>query len=207
MSPRTAALPVLLSSLVLSLVAASAWFPSEDPPAAAAQEFRGGTYVIDAVHSSVVFGVQHLGVSNFYGRFNDVSGTFVVDTTDPGKSSISVRIDPASVDTANGKRDDHVRSADFLDVERYPEMLFESRSVARDGERWTVAGTLTFHGVQNDVEAAFELIGSADTRMGARAGAEARFTIRRSEFGMDGMQGALGDEVSLVVSLEGVLQS
>ncbi len=105
-----------------------------------------GTYTIDAAHSTVGFSVRHLGLSKVKGRFESFQGDVVV-APDPGASRTSVRIDTASFDTGSADRDGHVKSADFLDVEVYPSMTFESTAVRQDGRRWALDGALTIKDV------------------------------------------------------------
>lgn len=175
---------------------------AEDLPAPPA--FHDGTYQVDPVHSSVVFAIGHMGVSRFYGRFNEFSGSFTVDSDQPGNCAISLKVDAGSVDTANGRRDAHVRSDDFLDTDGFPVIAFESELVERlpDGS-FRVAGHLTFMGQRKPLEASARLVGSAESERGRLAGVEARFTVRRSEFGITYGMGSLSDEVELIVSLQG----
>jgi polyisoprenoid-binding protein YceI len=84
------------------------------------------TFKIDPVHSSVIFSIKHLGVTDFYGRFNDVSGTVVFDKADPSKSSVEVTVPVESVDTKNEKRDQHLKSPDFFNAKQFPMIIFKS---------------------------------------------------------------------------------
>jgi len=203
MTPPARRLLFVAAALGLLLAARLPETPSPFPA-----EARSGSYTVDAVHSSAWFGVQHLGVSNFYGRFNDVDGEFVLDTADPGACSVRLAIRADSVDTANAKRDAHVRSEDFLDAGKFPAMSFESDAVKAGADgALRVSGTLNLHGESHELSFDARVIGSADSPFGDhRCGVEARFTVKRSDYGMDGMLAMLGDEVSFVVSLEGVLQ-
>jgi polyisoprenoid-binding protein YceI len=143
-----------------------------------------GTYTIDAAHSSVGFTVRHLGLSKVKGRFESFEGDVVV-APDPGSSSTSVRIDTASFDTGNADRDGHVTSADFLDVEVYPSMTFESTAVRQDGRRWALDGALTIKDVTLPVslDVDFEGAGS-DPWGGSRIAFSATTTIEREAFGL-----------------------
>lgn len=164
------------------------------------------TYALDPVHSVPVFKISHLGVSNSIGRFNDVSGSFTVDEADPSKNSIAVVIKTASIDTGNEARDGHLKTADFLDVETYPEMTFTSTSFEETGDdRYTVKGDLTLHGVTKSIEVEAVLIGTGKGREGeSRMGWETTFTIKRSDYGMTNMIGPVGDEVEILFAVEGV---
>lgn len=165
-----------------------------------------GRYDIDPVHSHAIFKVKHLGVSNFYGRFNKIGGKLLVDAADPGESLVQITIDAASVDTNDEARDTHLRSADFFNVEEHPTLSFTSEKVVAKGAgRLEVAGELEMHGVTRPLTVIVEQVGfGKDPRFGTRVGYEARFTIQRSDFGMDYVPDLLGDEVEVVFSLEGM---
>lgn len=165
-----------------------------------------GSFQIDPVHSTVLFKVQHLGVSNFYGRFNDISGSLEVGE-DPADSSLTLTIQTDSVDTNNKDRDNHLRNPDFFNAKQNPKITFQSTSV-EEGEDGAlqVKGTLKMHGVEKEITAAAHHIGSGDLgQMGKRTGYEARFTLRRSDFGMTNMIGPIGDEIDVIFSLEATL--
>jgi polyisoprenoid-binding protein YceI len=187
----------VLSALALSLVAAV--------------QLRGAdTYKIDPVHATAIFRISHLGSSFVYGRFDDVEGTFTVDEKAPANVSFDVSIKADSVDTNSAARDKHLKSADFFSVNEFPALTFKSTGVKSAGEKqYEVTGDLTIHGVTKSVTAKVEFVGTADgtqMKMGFRAGYEAHLTIKRSDFGMDKLVGAVGDEVQLTVSMEGVKQ-
>ena len=101
------------------------------------------TFKIDPVESSVVFSVMYLGVTNFYGRFNDVTGTVVLDKADPSKSSVDLTIPVESVDTNNEKRDQHLKSPDFFNAKQFPVMTFKSKKVEWSGDTYNVTGDFT----------------------------------------------------------------
>lgn len=164
------------------------------------------TYDVDKEHASVVFKVRHLGMSDTWGRFNDVAGTLVIDDQDPSKSTFSIVIKTESVDTGNERRDRHLRNADFFDAGQFPEITFRSKTVRRpEPSAWEVAGDLSLHGVTKPVTLRINKIGQGQDPWGkTRIGGELTLTIKRSEFGMTNMQQAVGDEVTLFVSLEGI---
>jgi polyisoprenoid-binding protein YceI len=165
------------------------------------------TFKIDPVHSSVIFSAMHLGVANFYGRFNDVSGTVVFDKADPSKSSVDLTIPVESVDTHNEKRDQHLKSPDFFNAKQFPVITFKSKTVESSGDTYKVTGDFTLHGVTKPVTLEIKKGGEGQGAQGEiRGGGEARFTIKRSDFGMAFMQGPVGDEINIIVSLEGVKQ-
>jgi polyisoprenoid-binding protein YceI len=191
---------VLASSLLGSLALA---VPAAHQETAAAPD---GRFDIDPTHSQLLFKVRHLGVSNFWGRINKVGGKLLVDAEDPSASLVQVTIDAAGIDTNDENRDIHLRSADFFNVEEHPTLSFTSEKVVAKGPgKLEVSGELELHGVARPLTVLVEHVGFAtDPRFGTRAGYETRFTIKRSDFGMDYMPELLGDEVEIVLSLEGV---
>jgi polyisoprenoid-binding protein YceI len=165
------------------------------------------TFKIDPVHSSIGFSIKHLGVSDFYGRFNDVSGQVVFDKADPSKSSVEVTIPVESIDTHNEKRDQHLKSPDFFNAKQFPMIVFKSKSVEGTGGNYKAIGDLTLHGVTKPLTLEIKRGPDGKGMEGEiRGGGETRFTIKRSDFGMNFMQGGLGDEVTILLSLEGVKQ-
>lgn len=165
------------------------------------------TYKVDPVHSFVPFRIKHLDVSYSYGRFNNPTGTVVWDAADPSQSSFNVELKTENVDTDNQKRDDHLKGPDFFDAKQFPTITFQSTAVKAAGEnKFDVTGDLTLHGVTKTITITLDKTGEAQTQMGYRAGWEAGFKIKRSDYGMTGMVGPVADEVELRVSIEGVKQ-
>ncbi len=173
-------------------------------PAALAAE----TYSIDPVHSAVLFRITHLGVSTFHGRFQDVSGTYVVDAENPAASSFDVTIKAESVDTHNEKRDQHLKSPDFFNVKQFPVLTMKSKSVKKTGDKtMRVTADLTIHGVTKEVAFDVTQVGAGkDPWGGYRSGFDGSFTIKRSDYDVKFMPGALGEDVTILVSIEGVRQ-
>ncbi len=173
------------------------------------------TWQIDPAHSTVGFSIRHMTVSNVRGVFRKVSGTVRADDTDLSRSTLEATIDAASIDTGDAKRDEHLRSPDFLDVGRYPTITFRSTRIAPAGEgRWKVSGDLTLHGVTRpvvlDVEGPTPPIKGA--RGDTRAGGSATTRLDRRDFGivwsksLDGGGLVVGNEVSITIDAEGVKQ-
>jgi polyisoprenoid-binding protein YceI len=161
-------------------------------------------YALDEMHSAVTFKVSHLGLSWTYGRFNDVSGSFTIDPDNADKCSFSLNVKVASLDTNNKKRDDHLRSPDFFNVKTYPTITFKSTSVKAAKDGYEVTGELTLHGETKSVT--FPLKGGrkAEFPKGVRrTGFSTELVIKRSDFGMDKMKPAIGDEVYIAISFEG----
>lgn len=143
-----------------------------------------GTYEIDPVHTSVEFVVRHLMVAKVRGRFAGFSGTVHIDEV-PEESSVAGVIDATSIDTGQPDRDEHLRSADFLEVERFPELRFASTRVETGAETWTVTGDLTIRGVTRPVELDVEFVGGViDPWGGQRLGFSASTEIDREDFGL-----------------------
>jgi polyisoprenoid-binding protein YceI len=179
--------------------------PVATPPAASAAS-PSMTCDVDAVHSKALFRVHHLGAGQFWGRFNDVSGSFTFAPGTAEGMSFDIAIATESVDTGTEDLDQHLRSPDFFSSKDFPKMSFRSTGAKKTGERtYELTGQLTMCGKTKPVTATLEFCGMADTSRGFKAGFEAQFTIKRSEFGMNyGVgEGTLGDEVRVIVGLEG----
>ncbi len=141
---------------------------------------------IDSSHSSVTAAVKHMMLSTVRGAFSGASGVIEFDPAKPETGAIELRIPAASVNTGDAKRDGHLRSADFLDAETYPEIVFKSTKVTPAGKaEFVVDGTLTIRGTTKPVSVNVELLGiAADARTGQRAGFEATFSFDRTEWGL-----------------------
>jgi polyisoprenoid-binding protein YceI len=164
------------------------------------------SYKVDPVHSSASFRIGHLGVGRVQGRFDEVRGSFTLEA-DATKNTFEISMPVAKLDTNNGQRDAHVRGPDFFNSAEFKEITFKSTQVAKvDDTHYNVTGDLTVHGVTKSMTIAVEKIGQADTAMGPRAGVEAVFAIKRSDFGMAFMADKIGDDVQLIVDLEGTKQ-
>jgi polyisoprenoid-binding protein YceI len=175
--------------------------------------YRTGSWTIDAVHSDVSFTVRHMMVSKVRGHFTSFEGT-IVTADEPTQSSVTATIDLNSIDTRNQQRDDHIRSADFFEVEKYPTMTYRSTGLTADGDTWLVDGELSLHGVTRAVQLRLELNGfSADPYGGYRAGFSATAEINRKDFGisidmpMDGGGVVIADKIAIQLEVEAVLQS
>ncbi len=164
-------------------------------------------YNVDASHASVVFKINHMGFSNVYGMFGDVTGDFEVDDKKPEMTKVDITIKADSVDTKNAKRDEHLRKPDFFDAKQFPLITFKSESVKKiSATKYQVKGLLTMHGVTKPLS--FELTRfrtGLDPMKKQKTGGEASLKIKRSDYGMNFMVGPekVGDEVDLWVSLEG----
>ena len=174
---------------------------------AIAEKAADGNYTIDPAHTSVIFSVSHLGISELVGRFNTLEGSMKLIAG--GDSSVKVTIDTASIDTNHRKRDDHLRSPDFFNARQYPEITFVANKVSytANGEPETMTGTLSLHGKKNPLTLTVTSIGAGkDPWGGYRIGYKASTTIKRSDYGMTYMTGGIGDEINITLNIEAIKQ-
>jgi polyisoprenoid-binding protein YceI len=166
---------------------------------------RADDYVIDAAHSGVTFQISHMGVSYIPGRFNEFSGNFTIDTSDPAKSSFSLTIKTESVDTNNSKRDEHLRAPDFFNAKQFPTITFASTAVKAVEGGYEVTGDLTMHGETKPIT--FSLKGGKTAEFPPkviRTGfTSPQIVIKRTDFGVGKPMPVLGNEVYITISFEG----
>lgn len=174
----------------------------------AAPSVLAETYQIDPVHSNVAFKVKHL-FTFVNGRFDDVSGTITLDREKPENSTVAVKIEAKSINTANEKRDGHLRTADFFEVEKYPAITFQSKSVKLTGEKTAdIVGDLTLHGITKEVTLKAQLLGEGPGMQGEKlTGWRAETALKRSDFGMTWgkiIEGTplVGDDVEIILDVE-----
>jgi polyisoprenoid-binding protein YceI len=177
--------------------------------AAAAPLFATDTYTIDKGHSSVEFRIRHFA-SRVSGRFSDFEGAIQADPAKPDASSVTFTIKTASIDTNNGHRDDDLRSPNFFDAARFPEITFKSSKMTSTGkDQYAVIGTLTMHGISKEVTLPVTYLGTAkDQRGNEHAGFELNTKLNRKDFGIDwnktldsgGLM--LSDDVDVTIDLE-----
>ncbi len=161
---------------------------------------RADDYTIDAMHGGVTFRVSHLDLSNVYGRFNTVSGSFKIDGAN---SSFDMAIKADSVDTGNKGRDDHLRGGDFFNAKQFSQITFKSTAVKPVEGGLEVTGDFTMHGVTKPIT--FTLKGGKVAEMkGKRTGYSTELVLKRSTWGMDKFTQMIGDDVQVAISIEGV---
>ena len=172
-----------------------------------------GTWKADPAHSEIAFSARHLMITKVRGRFTGYDVT-IVTSEDLLGSSVTATIDLASIDTGNEMRDNHLRAADYLEVEKYPTMSYRSTGIGRSGDGWVIDGELTLHGVTRPVPLAVEVSGfGPDPFGGQRAGFSATAQINRRDFGidltvpMDAGGVVVGDKVSISLEIQAVLQT
>ena len=167
-------------------------------------------YAIDkeGQHAFINFKISHLGYSWLYGTFKDFDGSFSFDAKAPEASKVSVKINTASIDSNHAERDKHLRSGDFLNVDKHPTATFESTSVKSTGEGTAdITGNLTLNGVTKPVVIAAKFIGEgSDPWGGYRAGFEGSTKLKLKDFAIQKDLGPVSEEVELILSVEGVRQ-
>jgi polyisoprenoid-binding protein YceI len=178
---------------------------------AATDSIRGAgaqRFDIDRAHTHVGFIVRHLAVANVRGRFTRFSGHIFLDESDITRSTVEVVIDAASIDTDNGRRDEHLRSDDFFDVERFPTLRFVGRRVERSGDALFLVGDLTIRDVTREVRMPFELTGPVNGGNDQRIiGAEGSLRVNRFDYGLrwnrftEAVQ-VVGNEVRIELQIE-----
>jgi len=193
---RLTLLPATIAAAALALLL----------PSLAAAEAR--TYALDRSHSKVSFTIRHL-MSEVDGRFRDFDGSITYDPQAPERSRVEVTIQAASIDTSNDRRDGHLRSADFFDVEKHPTLSFESTSVQRESaDTLRVTGNLSIRGVTKQVTIPVRITGQMPYRGGEKVGFASDFTVDRKEYdvtwnrALDQGGALLGDEVAVSIRVE-----
>jgi polyisoprenoid-binding protein YceI len=175
------------------LLAASLVFPGAS--------YCGENYRIDPGQSAVNFSVKHMVLTTVHGKFTDFSGILDLEENDLTKSSVSVRINAASITTENTVRDKDLRSANFLDIEKYPEITFISHRVVKQNDGYLLLGDLNMHGVSKEVSIPFTYNGKVKDLAGKmRVGFEGHVTINRKDWGIN--YSKLADNGGLVAANE-----
>jgi polyisoprenoid-binding protein YceI len=186
-----------LSTLLLALALG---FGFTTQQASAADE-----YAYDGVHSSISFKARHLDISWIHGRFNEAEGKFVIDRENPAKSTFELTIKAESVDTANAKRDEHLRQPDYFDTKQFPTITFKSTSVKPIEGGFEVTGDFTMHGKTNKVT--LKLMGGKehDFKGTKRVAFSTELALKRSDYGFDPAAiGPIGDEALIMIDCEGM---
>jgi polyisoprenoid-binding protein YceI len=190
--------------LAFALAGAASAGPAATP-LANAQALPAGSYALDKSHAKLLWSVDHMGFSDYYGRFDAFDATLTLDPKAPAKSALTVTIDTASVDSDIVALDDTLKGPQWLDAAKFPTATFRSTAVTPAGPgRARVAGLLTLHGVTKPVTLDVRLHGAGMNPL-AKAqtiGFDATATIRRSEFGVATFLPAIADAVTLTISAE-----
>ncbi|GAB5519049.1 MAG: YceI family protein [Rhodothermales bacterium] len=195
----------------LFLLTAFSPAPVQSPSSVTVQP---GTYAMDLAHSQVEFKVRHLGISTVKGRFTQAESTVTFGSDELSSMQVSATIDASSIFTGNDKRDEHLRSADFFEVETYPTITFESTGVqGADDASFQLMGNLTMHGVTKPVTMDVEFLGTATDPWGnTKVGFEATTQINRKDFGLTWNQALetggllVGEEVTITLDVQAAKQ-
>ena len=177
---------------------------------ASAKTGDSGKYDFDKAHSFIGFKVRHMGLIEVPGFFRDFTGTVNFDAKDIAKSTVEFTAKATSIDTGVAGRDKHLRSADFFEVEKYPDVTFRSTKVEKKGKQWMLTGDFTMKGVTKSITFPFEIAGwlPADERSGGKMGIAAETTINRRDFGVNygsnlpSGVAAISDQVKIVLQIE-----
>lgn len=212
---KTATLGILAAALVALPIFWTDASAGDDAKTAAVKfiPIPSGDYQIDPAHSLIGFSIKHLEINWVDGRFKDFSGVIHYDAADVTKSSVQFTAKATSVDTGIAKRDDHLRTADFFEVEKYPELTFKSTRVERKGkDGYVLHGDFTLKGVTKPIAIPFTLVGAIrDGRGNTRFGVHAETVIDRRDYNvtygkpLDIGGFDLGHNVSIKLQLEALL--
>lgn len=172
------------------------------------------TYKVDPAHSSINFTIEHMVINTVHGRFGQFEGSIIVD---PEKGNAlkeaSATIQAKSIDTGISKRDDHLRSADFFDVEKFPTITFEGKEVKKEGNDQVLVGKFTMHGVTKEISLPFKLKGPITAMGGTRMGLEVTAKLNRKDYGLTWNKALevggllVGEEVVIQINAEFVKQT
>lgn len=199
--------PLTCPGILASVVACVFLFAAAPTkPVAVSQTSSDLSFKLDPVHCMVNFRVQHMGAGMFWGRFNDVNGTMTTSEDGTGAPSFEVTVSTESIDTGTEKLDRTLMGPNFFDSKEFPSISFKSTKAEAAGEgKWKVTGDLTLLAITKSITVEVEFTGLVGNPVMKKVGYESVFTINRSDYGMNwGVDnGALGNEVRLVVSLEG----
>jgi polyisoprenoid-binding protein YceI len=177
--------------------------------------FAADKFQIDQDHSSINFSVKHLVISNTKGNFKNFDGIINYDAKDITKSSVNAKIKADSIDTDNEKRDEHLKTPEFLDTTKYPEITFISKQIkkAKGNNNYICIGNLTMHGVTKEIALPFQITGLIKGMKGeSRLGANANIILNRKDFGlnwnkaMDNGGLVIGEQVKVSLEIEAVKQ-
>lgn len=173
---------------------------------------NAATYSVDPAHTVIQFSIKHLAIATVKGNFAEFDGEFTFDPENVAGASAKAVISTKSVDTSNKKRDDHLRNEDFFNVEKNPEIKFESKEIKNvEGSNFTVVGDLTINGVTKSIELEAEFNGVAKDPWGnERAGFTAESKLNRKDFGLTWNKALeaggflVGDDVKINIEVQGI---
>jgi polyisoprenoid-binding protein YceI len=189
---------VALATLAIVPAAAQQTGPTKDPA-----KVEAGSYAVEPHHTRIMFGVDHMGFSTYFGEFTDASGTLDLNTKAPTTSAVDVKIATKSVSTTNSKLDGELVSSDWFDAEKFPTIEFKSSKITRTGkETAKITGDLTLHGVTKPVtlDATFHGAGMNPLSKKYTVGFDATGTFKRSDWDVKKYLPMIGDDVGLTIS-------
>jgi polyisoprenoid-binding protein YceI len=176
--------------------------------------FSADKYNIDKSHTRIGFAVKHMLLSTVRGEFSDYSGTVIFDEKNVANSSVEGTVKVASISTNSEKRDNHLRSGDFFNAEKFPEIKFKSKKIIKDGSDYVMIADFTMRDVTKEIKVPFKVVGTITDQKGSkRIGIEAEFKINRKDYGvswsrtMDNGGLVVSDEVVIELAFEGISKS
>jgi len=177
----------------------------------AATSSAADKYTVDPSHSSIGFAVRHMVVSKVKGYFNEYTATILYDDKDITKSSAEVTIKTASIDTRDAKRDEHLRTPDFFDAAKYPEIAFKSKRIEKSGEGFVAVGDLTMRGVTKEISIPFTFAGVVTDPWGnTRLGLSGATKLNRQDYGVSWSKSldsgglVVADDVEIAIEIEAI---
>jgi len=197
--------PLRTLAFTAAFIATGAVAQGFTPPAASLAGTPSGTYTLDKTHANIIFGINHLGFSTYYGRFDNFDATLTFDAKDPTKSSLNVTIDTASTNTNNKVLEDKLDSKVFFNTAQFPKATFVSKKLEKTSDTTgKLTGDLTLLGVTKPVtlDVTFNASGLNPFSKSHTLGFGATGMIKRSDFGMKEYLPAVGDEVVLQIQAE-----
>jgi polyisoprenoid-binding protein YceI len=179
-----------------------AQMPTTAPGAHDPSRVKAGTYAVDGGHTQILFEVNHLGFSDYFGIFGEPTGTLVIDPAKPAASQVSIEIPIGKVVTTSAKLNEHLLGADFFDAAKFPTATFKSTGVTVKGHEATITGNLTIKGITKPVVLEAEFVGAGPGPMNKKlnVGFKAETKIKRSDFGVSYGIPLVPDEVELKIN-------
>ena len=193
----------LLSALAVALVAAAAPAVAQQVPGAAdVSKVQAGAYKADPNHTQVVWSVDHMGFSILTGMFGQITGSLTIDPKEPAKAKLEVEVPMSGLTVTSEKFAKHLATPEFLDVAKHPAATFRSTSIEASGDKATIVGDLTLHGVTKPVtlQAVFHGVGVNPMNKAETIGFSATGKVKRSDFGLGAFAPVVSDEVDLTIA-------
>jgi len=193
----------VLSALAIALVAAATPVAAQQVPGTAdVSKVQAGTYKADPNHTQVVWSVDHMGFSMLTGMFGQITGSLTIDPKEPAKAKLEIEVPMSGLVVTSEKFAKHLATPEFLDVQKHPTATFRSTSIEASGEKATIVGDLTLHGVTKPVtlQAVFHGVGVNPMNKAETIGFSATGKVKRSDFGLGAFAPVVSDEVDLTIA-------